>query len=93
MFNFFLFACGKVVNSMGIAHVKAVDVHPQNGTTMFHSASHAGYNPTFMPVLSVHYPHFYPQALLARIDLLEGMFSPLSTVPTIKTTNLKNQER
>ena len=88
-----LSACGKAVQFMGIAHVKAVDVHPQNDATMFHVAVQAVYNPTFMPVLSVNYPHFYPQAFLAKIDLLEGMLSPLSTVPTIKTTNLKNQER
>jgi hypothetical protein len=87
------YVCGKVVNSVGIAYAKVVGVHPQNYAHTVFRPTQAGYNPTFMPVLSVHYPHFYPQVILAKIDLLRGVFSPLSTAPTIKTTNLKNQER
>ena len=88
-----LSACGKIVNSLGAARRKSVDVYPQNaGSTMNHVQSTV-YNYHLLPVFPARFPHFYPQVVLVKIPPLNILFSPLSTVPITTTTNLKKEER
>lgn len=93
MLNSMVSVCGKAVNSVWDARLKAVDVYPHSvGFTMNHDLQ-AVYNHNLMPVLTSRFPHFYPQVILAKTTLLARLFSPLSTLPITIATNLKNQER
>lgn len=85
--------CGKIVNSMGIHRQKVVDERPQNDQSVMMQPSQAVYNHNFVPVLTSHFPHFYPQAFMTNFYLLMSSFSPLSTLPITTTTNLKKEER
>ena len=86
-------AWGKLVNSAWTVSQFNVDDRPQNTTLTITYVSQAGYNPTFMPVLTALYTRFYPQAFSTISPLLVSLFSPLSPAPITTTTNLKREER
>lgn len=93
MRNTILSAWGKIVNYLGFACLKNVDVRPQVAQNSMNTAMTYVYNHSVVPVFTNLFPQFYPQAKRTQLHLLIGLFSPLSTIPITTTTNLKSKER